>query len=455
MKKAFAVILILVVLALAAPVKTLTAAALPAESAGLSVDAECVYPGMDKSIADGFVPFVKRNEARFILPVAGAADLIHITVKFPADGPFLSDEMSFDAEKDTYEVKLPTGETETREAFLIDLSVPVGRERVNGIYAVRFIAEYEAASGRTERQIFTVHAEIKDGRTTPENEGAQRPRLIAEYHELDPETASGGDRVSISVTAANIGNTEARSVVINAVSLDGELSLLSDLNGVYTERLGANESEDVSFDFSVSKTAVSGEHRIMISMLYEDGSGTVYESSAEYRLNVYQPVELELDTVKLPETTTAGESFTLPICVINPSYAAAYNVRGVLNVNGLMATSVYFGDVGAQGTAEKELKVFVLPLGSDKESELLIGSFEIRYRDADGNEHQIFQSVSAKAIRPEEPRDLDAEAEAAERAKLKTMSQWWISVILLAAVIITLISLILAARFARLLRIKR
>ena len=73
MKRAFAVILILVVLALAAPVKTLTAAALPAESAGLSVDAECVYPGMDKSIADGFAPFIKRNEARFILPVAGAA----------------------------------------------------------------------------------------------------------------------------------------------------------------------------------------------------------------------------------------------------------------------------------------------------------------------------------------------------------------------------------------------
>lgn len=37
------------------------------------VDTECIYPGMDKSISDGFEPIGTRTEARFIMPLLGEA----------------------------------------------------------------------------------------------------------------------------------------------------------------------------------------------------------------------------------------------------------------------------------------------------------------------------------------------------------------------------------------------
>lgn len=417
---------------------------------GLAIDTEHVYPDMEKSYSDGYTPMVTQKDARILLPLVGNidADTISVTAKLPADGPFAAQELSFDVVENTYDVKNTDGTDGSAKAFLIDCTVPLNRTVYNGTYFVRFIVRY----GNSAEQAFSIQVSVTEGKTR--NSSGQKSLLLIENSAVTPTETVGNDAVTITLTIANDGQKEARNITITAIPQDADIVLTSDLNGIYLERLAVNEVVTVQFDLRVARHALEGDHLVKIDMKYEGKTEGEYTSTASYRIHVAQPVELAYDAIKLPEKITSGDTFTQIIYVYNPSCATAYNVRGVLNVDGLICSSAYLGNIAPQGEATKELSVFVTTLSGSQKYGDTWGSFELHYENENGEEQVLYQDLKGTILEPVKITDEEKERQLKEQKEQQTLSQWWISLLVAIAVIVILVAIIVMARFIRLMKIK-
>lgn len=417
----------------------------------LTIDTEHIYPDMDKSYADGCQPAVTKKDVRILLPLVGniGTDTINVTAKLPADGPFASQEESFEVVKKTYDVKNADESSDNTEAFLIDCTVPLNKTVYNGTYYVRFIIRY----GDAFEDSFSIPVSVTEGRTRNNNSG-QKPLLLIENSVVTPAETVGNGTVTITLTIANDGQKEASNIYITAVPQDEDLVVTSDLNGFYFERLSVNEVITVKFDLRVVRHALAGDHLVQVDMKYEGKSEGDYSSTASYRIHVAQPVELAYDTIKLPEQMTSGNSFTQIIYVYNPSCATAYNVHGVLNVDGLVCSSAYLGNIAPQGEATKELSVFATTLSGSQKYGDTWGSFELHYENENGEEQVLYQDLKGTIQEPKKITDEEKERQEKEQKEQQTLSQWWISLLAAIAIIVILVAIIVIARFARILRMK-
>ena len=420
-------------------------------SATLTIDAEHIYPDMDKSYADGYQPAVTKKDVRILLPLVGniGTDTINVTAKLPADGPFASQEESFEVVKKTYDVKKADESSDSTEAFLIDCIVPLNKTVYNGTYYVRFIIRY----GDAFEESFSIPVSVTEGRTRNNNSG-QKPLLLIENGVVTPTETVGNDSVTITLTIANDGQREARNIYITAVPQDEDIIVTSDLNGFYLDHLSVNEVITVKFDLRVARHALEGDHLVKIDMKYEGKTEGEYTSTASYRIHVAQPVELAYDAVKLPEQMTSGNSFTQIIYVYNPSCATAYNVRGVLNVDGLIGSSAYLGNIEPQGEATKELSVFVTTLSGSQKYGDTWGSFELHYENENGEEQVLYQDLKGTIQEPKKITDEEKERKEKEQQEQQTLSQWWISLLVAIAIISILVAIIVTSRFSRLMQIQ-
>lgn len=425
---------------------------------GLTIDTEHVYPDMEKSYANGYTPKVTQKDARILLPLVGKVDdgTVRVTVKLPTDGTFDSDDPNFDVAEQAYDAKNAAGAVESVSAYLIDCTVPLSTSRLNGTHIVRIVVSY-TADGKAVEQTFPVQVTITNGKVDEEEKWStpvQKPILLIENGMISPENAVGNDRVVLDLQIANIGQKEARNIYIAAVPQDAELVLTSDLNGIYIDRLAVNETVEVRFDLRVARHALEGDHLVQINLKYEGKFEGEYEASASYRVHVAQPVELAYDAIKLPEKITSGDTFTQIIYVYNPSCATAYNVRGVLNVDGLICSSAYLGNIAPQGTATKELSVFVTTLSGSQKYGDTWGSFELHYENENGEEQVLYQDLKGTILEPVKITDEEKERQEKEQKEQQTLSQWWISLLVAIAIIVILVAIIVIARFSRLLRMK-
>lgn len=417
---------------------------------GLAIDMEHVYPDMEKSYANGYTPSVTQKDARILLPLVGNidTDTISVTAKLPADGPFAAQELSFDVVENTYDVKNTDGTDGSARAFLIDCTVPLNRTVYNGTYFVRFIVRY----GNSAEQAFSIQVSVTEGKTR--NSSGRKSLLLIENSAVTPTETVGNDAVTITLTIANDGQKEARNIYITAIPQDADIVLTSDLNGIYLERLAVNEVVTVQFDLKVVRHALEGDHLVKIDMKYEGKTEGEYTSTASYRIHVAQPVELAYDAIKLPEKITSGDTFMQIIYVYNPSCATAYNVRGVLNVDGLICSSAYLGNIAPQGEATKELSVFVTTLSGSQKYGDTWGSFELHYENENGEEQVLYQDLKGTILEPVKITDEEKERQEKEQKEQQTLSQWWISLLVAIAVIVILVAIIVIARFTRLLKMK-
>ncbi len=427
-----------------------------------AIDTYWIYPGMEKSYEAGYVPTVTDKAAEIVMPLLGHAlgEVIRVVPEFPYDGPFEPGNVQFDVREQVYDVTHASGATGTSRAYLIHFSVPLKASRTNGDYTVTFRVTYKTPAGEATEQTFSMQVPIRNGKNPSSGGGysgpstVKKPVLLIETGLVTPTETQGSATVSLAVSIGNVGQLEAKNVRILAYAQDGDLQLTSDLNGAFLEALAVGEHAEAAFEFKIARHALEGEHLMQVQISYEDKYGSSYSESGLYRVRVAQPVELAYDAIKLPESLTSGDTFTQLIYVYNPSCATAYNVRAILNVDGLICSSAYLGNIAPQGSADKELSVFVTTLsGSSKYGETW-GSFELRFESEDGEEQMLYQDLKCTILEPVKITDEEKLKQEQEQKEQQTLSQWWISLLVAIAIIVILIAVILIARFARLLRMK-
>ena len=438
MKRLFPILVCFIILIL--PVCALASGLNP--GGALSIDPAHVYPGMDKSYSEGYLPTVSEGRVTIVLPLIGYArgGKIRVVPDIPQGGPFETGNYIFDAEQKTYSVQDAAGKTESVKAYLVTLELPISGGQ-SGTHQVGFAVSYNDANNMPMQQYFSVTVALG-------SEDAGAFLRVAEAT-ITPDLPSGYTEITVKAVISNSGALDTRNVTVRAVAEDGELTLTSDLNGVFIERIPAGESAEAVFTFCVSGRATDGEHIILIEAV----SDSVF-CEGRFRVNVRQPVELAFEPGGMPDIVASGSSVTQLITIYNPSCGTAYNVHVKLDMDGVICASAYFDKILPGDQAEKELKMMITELRGVNRYGETSGVFTVKYEDINGTEKKITQQLKTRIDPSDELSESEKAAQKAEQMKRNTLSKWWISVLAAVAIIAILCSVIVVGKLVKIARTK-
>ena len=407
---------------------------------------------MDKTYQQGYVPRIVNGCCYIIFPLIGETYDGKVTVTADlgatADSPFVFGNYS------------QTAAGWGRYVFMFE--IPLVKGRINGSYPVTLKADYLDVLGQQKQQSFTVFVTVSDGKKPKDpdaKEAAEKPELFISACEISPNTVTGGDEFTATVTIDNIGAIRARSVRLSYGSEAAGIIPADTNSAMHLENIASGESATVSFALRTTGDVLAGEQPFYVTLDYVDLYGGVYTNTRTFLVRVTQPAEMTYDAISLPKSVTAGETFTLPANVFNVGKSPLRNVTVNLTGAGLFPTSsVFLGDIQPGQAGYGEMKVFVGMLSMTEGYTESYGKtsavYTVTYIDDAGETHTAEQQLSTEIKQPVIAGDnTDAEKQVEEEQK-RAMSQWWISALAAFAAIAIIVAVIVVSRFARMMRLK-
>ena len=299
----------------------------------LKIDTYWKYPGMDKSYAGGYMPVQANGSVQFIMPLLGKAqgNTIRVVPEFPSDGPFAPSNLQFDVYEKTYDVTQgKDNKTGKMDAYLIQFDAPLKSTYYNGTYTVTLHVTYKASAGEPAEQTFNMQVQVADGKTPSSGGGGgqvavKKPVILIDTCTISPTVISGGDTVTFQLSLKNVGNREAKNIRISAVPESDALTLKSDLNAQFLDKLLVNATFDADFVLSVATGAQEGDIVVQTVITYEDVYGGAYTEEGKYRIRVTQP-KVEIVSCVYNEVVSGGEDFTATLTIQNTGTRDAKDV---------------------------------------------------------------------------------------------------------------------------------
>lgn len=308
------------------PTPVLTAEPVIGES--LSIDTLNLYSGMKKTYGQGYIPTVANEKAIIVLPLNGntLGQKIRVTPELSPDGPYVYGNYQFDVIKSA----VASTDGKSHDIFLVRLDLPLKAARYNGTYPIPFTIDYLSTDGSQMQQTFTVQLTITDGKTQSTGGGGgpttvKKPVILIETCSIEPVEVSSGDTVSFKLSMKNVGNREAKNIRIVAVPESNALTLKTDLNAQFLERLAVGAKFNADFDLSVIPGAQEGDYVIRTTITYEDPYGGSYSEEGKYRIRVTQP-KVEIVSCVYNEIVSGGEDFIVTLTIQNTGSRDVKNV---------------------------------------------------------------------------------------------------------------------------------
>uniref|UniRef100_UPI004057289F COG1361 S-layer family protein n=1 Tax=Acetatifactor sp. TaxID=1872090 RepID=UPI004057289F len=411
----------------------------------LRIDSKTLYDGMDKTYEQGYIPKVENGKVSIMLPLLGKTydEKVSITADLGTtqNSPFVFGNYS-----QTVDAK--------DGAYIFRLEIPLAAGRKNGSYPVTLTADYLDIRGNQAQQNFILYVTITDGINAdigPTKEAVETPKLYISACEITPETVSGEEEFSVSVTIENIGAIRARSVILTYGSDTAGIVPAQINNTMHLEDIASGKSETVSLSFQTSKDVLAGEQSFYVKLDYVDLYGGIYTENRTFLVQVIQPAKMEYDPISIPKQVISGENISVPVSVFNTGKSTLRNVVANISGSGFIPTSsVFFGDIspGESGNGEMEFYVGTLSMTDNTTNDYgkSNGTYTITYMDDNGEEHKEEMEFSTEIIQPiEDSEDVEEE---------QTVGQWWISVLVTFAIIAIVVSVIVVTKFSRVMRMK-
>ena len=420
----------------------------------LIIDSWNLYDGMDRTYQQGYVPRIVNGCCYIIFPLIGETYDGKVTVTADlgatADSPFVFGNYS------------QTAAGWGRYVFMFE--IPLVKGRINGSYPVTLRADYLDVLGQQKQQSFTVFVTVADGKNPPDpndvpKQEVEKPELFISACEINPNTVGGDGEFSVNVKIDNIGSIRARSVRLTYGSEAEGILPYDTNNAILLDNIASGEGAEAAFKMRTTKDVIAGSRAFFITLDYVDLYGGVYTATRQFLVNVTQPAEMTYDSISLPKSVTAGETFTLPANVFNIGKSPLRNVTVNLTGAGLFPTSsVFLGDIQPGQAGYGEMKVFVGMLSMTEGYTESYGKtsavYTVTYTDDAGETHTAEQQLSTEIKQPVIAGEkTDAEKKAEEEQK-RAMSQWWISALAAFAVIAIIVAVIVVSKFARMMRMK-
>lgn len=345
--------------------------------AELIIDTQHVYPGMDKSYAQGYVPSVADGTAIVVLPLTvsgGICDTLSASLDLgsPSSAPFVFKNYVNAFALGTYTVA--GGDV---SCCLIRFDLALRPDRINGSYPVVVHASGKTRDGITVSGEFTLYVVIADGKsamteTPQESTAISQPKLIVEGYECSPEPLEAGAQALLSVAIKNTSTSQtAKNIKLSFKDEEGDI-LPASTGSAYIERIKKGASVVCEFDIRVTESASARTHMLTVTMEYENSNATAYVSSDTIVLDVEQPIRLEYEQPTLPTKVTEGDNVSFSMNVMNLGKSTVYNVLLTFKIPGLNnGGSVLVGNLQS-GEAKKAT------------TNLLVSSKDGEYGDTSG-----------------------------------------------------------------------
>ena len=437
----------------------------------LGIDDANLYDGMTKTYSQGYSPTVANGVATIVLPLVTTGSISGSTIVATPNlgtvgsAPFVFGNYQKTVALSTQPVNNGAG---TATCYYVRFDLALTAERKNGSYPVVIEIEGMDLSGNAIAQNFTMYVTITDGKVdaTPTDDSgsssgggssgvsASKPVLVVTACSVAPDTLESGDKMHVDLTVKNVGRRTAHNIRVNVTSDDPNIALVDEFSAPYLRGLASNKEAEFSFEMQVMPLALGGMHTMTIAIAYESTNNVAFTETAAFRVTVNQPILFSHDKVELPQKVTSGESFSLPVNAYNTGLTTIYNVKCTLEVPGLIAASAYLGNLEPQKSSDKTMSIFATTIDSSTKYGTTYGACVFTYEDAKGEQFQESVEVKIEILEPVKETDEEKKKAEEEAKEQKALSQWWISLLFGLAIIAVLTSIIIIARFSRMMKMR-
>ncbi len=420
-----------------------------AEGETLAIDNDNIYTGMNKPYKEGYNPAVADGKATIILPLIASGEILGNAITVTPnlgdthDSPFVISNY----QKTVYLNDNAVGGGGTVSSYLVRFDLPLASGRINGAYPVTIDVLAADGDGGAIRQSFTVYVTIKDGKNAnTQTSPKSQPKIIVGGYKINPSPVMAGEDFTAVVTLRNTSETQGVQNMAITVSADSpNFELLSESSTFYIGKLAKGKTTQIEIRYSTDLETPAQRHNISLSIEYDNSDAITLCSSGTVTVTVGQPLRVRMEAPRIPAEVNAGDTIPLAFYVMNLSRGTVYNVRVTLSAPGLIPIGAAFiGNMEAGTAMVSEMDVFVgtkdMTEGCDGEDKYgcTNGRVTLVYEDGAGHEYTEETEISATINPPVILVSAEREAEP-EKA-----GQWWISILIGAAVAAGLTAYIVA-----------
>lgn len=414
----------------------------------LSIDNENVYEGMASAYDHGYTPTVADDQATVILPLMADGRLKEdrLTAEVDLGSTERSSFVYKNYEKSFKLTDEPVnGTSEKKSVFYIRFDLSLAKDRYNGVYPVTIHVTGKDEWNQEIDQNFTAYVTIQDGAdpnavdepiAEPEETPASptsAPVVLVTGCEISPNKVEAGSAFTAVVTLKNTSTIKyVQNMVITVTEPGADFTLLDDSNTIYLEKLGSDETTELTLDFATSPNTAEGKYKIELAMSYDDPDAVTLSSAGSFDVNIIQTPDVQLTVPSLAGTVTAGDTIPLDFQVMNLGRSGVYNVRCDVSGDGLLPVNTAFignMEAGSEGTASLQLFIGAKTMsegytGTDPYGETT-GTITLSYEDGAGEVYSqafIFETT------------IEAPAAAVvyhDEEEERPSGQWWLAVLIL------------------------
>ena len=415
----------------------------------LTIDTENIYDGMDKAYEDGYVPRTENGFMYIVLPMLSNGNIYQNRIKVSlglgsgASSPFVmaNYEKTFELETVT-----PKNSNEEKELFLIEFTVKLSSERINGVYPVAVNISGYDDSGTPIDCSYTIYVTITDGKsnqvTQPAPEVATaEPVVYISNSVVQPDKVMAGEEFTLTVTLKNSLTTKSvKNMLVKIDTGNLHINLLENTNVFQVDKIPAGGETELTFRLGSDASIPAGKYNLNFTFNYDSSKTLNLSSSGSTIVEIHQPANMELVMPRFAQSVTVGETIPLSLQVMNMGRDPMYNVRCTVSGFGFAPSNTgYIGTMDAGSSATTEVELYIIALNASKGNENgsqygnTIGTVTLIYEDETGQEYQQETQFETTVNRPVVE---VAQTASGEDAEEKAAGQWWISVLILGGVIL-------------------
>ena len=415
----------------------------------LTIDTENIYDGMDKAYEDGYVPRTENGFMYIVLPMLSNGNIYQNRIKVSlglgsgASSPFVmaNYEKTFELETVT-----PKNSNEEKELFLIEFTVKLSSERINGVYPVAINISGYDDSGTPIDCSYTIYVTITDGKsnqvTQPAPEVATaEPVVYISNSVVQPDKVMAGEEFTLIVTLKNsLATKSVKNMLVKIDTGNLHINLLENTNVFQVDKIPAGGETELTFRLASDASIPAGKYNLNFTFNYDSSKTLNLSSSGSTIVEIHQPANMELVMPRFSQSVTVGETIPLSLQVMNMGRDPMYNVRCTVSGFGFAPSNTgYIGTMDAGSSATTEVELYIIALNASKGNENgsqygdTVGTVTLIYEDETGQEYQQETQFETTVNRPVVE---VAQTASGEDAEEKAAGQWWISVLILGGVIL-------------------
>lgn len=255
---------------------------------------------------------------------------------------------------------------------------------------------------------------------SPEETPSFAPKILVESCQLTPENPIAGEEVTAEITLLNTSRQEfVKNMTITMSAASEHLTLSGIGDTVYIEKLSPQKTCVLSCQYQINAAAPQGRYELELSMEYADAKGNTYTAVQRVRLSSYQAPKILFDPLIIPAELAVADVLEVSAQAMNLGKTKVYNVRAVLEADGLTPEgTIFIGDMepGTKALGSTQISVSGLSAGDSLYGKTE-GTVTFYYEDETGaeqTESMAFHTTIQSPFSPEAPK------------KEEDAGQWWL-----------------------------